>query len=272
MARYRGSKSYGYESAQYEPAATRVTESFESGYGRGPALGGWALGAAIGAGVGLAALLASRAFGRTSGQGRIVRLEKSVQIGRPRAEVFDAWSRLDELPRKISFVESVRESGGRSHWAVNIDGKAFEWDAETTQDIEGQAIGWKSLSGPKHTGRINFAELGNDTLVHVVINYQPPMGLGTLFTPAGARLERYIEQALRDFKSSLERKGQEQYSEQQQFTEQRATGTYGGYASGTSGSGSGTTGEDRGTQTSRFGGSIDETNPVDYTRPPDKPY
>jgi uncharacterized membrane protein len=266
MARFRGAKSYGYEASQYEPAAyepvtERVRGTFGPEYSGGRAVGGWMLGAAIGAGVGLAALLATRAFGRTSGQGRVVRLEKSVQIGRPRREVFEAWSRMDELPRKISFLESVRDFGLRSHWAVNIDGKRFDWDAETTQEIEGQAIGWKSISGPKHTGRINFAELGGDTLVHVVINYQPPMGLGTLFTPAGAHLEQYLEQALRDFKSALEGKGQEQY------TEGRATGTYGsGFAGANPGPAEGST------QTSRFGGSIDEANPVDYTRPPEKPY
>lgn len=264
MARFRGSKSYGYEPAQFEPAQYEpVTERVRGTYGpdfeRGKAMGGWALGAALGAGVGLAALLATRAFGRTAGQGRVVRLEKSVQIGRPRREVFEAWSRLDELPRKVSFIESVRDFGNRSHWAVNIDGKRFDWDAETTQEIEGQAIGWKSISGPKHTGRINFAELGNDTLVHVVINYQPPMGFGNLFSPAGGHLENYIEQALRDFKAALEGKGQEQY------TEGRATGTFGsGISTGSPSQG--------GTQTSRFGGSIDEANPVDYTRPPEKPY
>jgi uncharacterized membrane protein len=195
----------------------------------------------------------------------VVRLEKSVQIGRPRREVFEAWSRLDELPRKVSFIESVRDFGSRSHWAVNIDGKRFDWDAEITQEIEGQAIGWKSISGPKHTGRINFAELGSDTLVHVIINYQPPMSLGTLFTPAGGFLERYVEQALRDFKSALEGKGQEQYSET------RGTGTYGSANVGGRVAG-GAPSAEGGTQTSRFGGSIDEGNPVDYSRPPEKPY
>lgn len=64
------------------------------------------------------------------------------------------------------------------------------------------------MSGPKHSGRINFARLGNDTLVHVTMNYAPPLGrLGRLLAPVTDHLESKIEEALRDFKRSLEEPG-----------------------------------------------------------------
>ena len=90
--------------------------------------------------------------------------------------VFHAWSDFENFPRLVRLVEDVRVNGKRSHWKVRLNGRTLEWDAELTQNIPNQALGWKSLNGPKHTGRINFSPLGRDTVVHVVMNYGPPGG------------------------------------------------------------------------------------------------
>jgi hypothetical protein len=126
------------------------------------------------------------------------------------------------------------------------------------------------VKGPKHTGRINFARLGNDTLVHVVMNYAPPAGaISSGVVEAFGRVEGVLEEALREFKAGLEGKGQED--------SRRMTGTFGGY--------SGSENPSRGTapQASRFGGVMNAIeanqaahkvdtgdgppNPVDYTSP-----
>src|ERR1051325_3142399 len=119
---------------------------------------GFAAGVAAGAVAGIAGVLAFK--GRmTDVDGRIIRLEKSINIGRSVSEVFAAWSDFERLPRSISFVESVQRSGDRCHWRVSIDGRAFEWDAQITQTVPNESLGWKSLNGPHHTGRISFAPL-----------------------------------------------------------------------------------------------------------------
>jgi uncharacterized membrane protein len=159
--------------------------------------GGFALGAAAGI-AGFA--VASGAAG--SYDKRILRLERSIQIARPVEEVFAEWSRLESLPEKISCLRRVDVSGQHSNWVLEVDGRPFEFAAETEQVIPNQAIGWKSVNGPKHSGRINFARLGNDTLVHVTMNYAPPFG--RLLAPVTDHLESEIERALRDFKRSLE--------------------------------------------------------------------
>ena len=173
---------------------------------------GFAVGAAAGAGAGFGSCFLTRAIFRR--QSRIVRLEKSLQIGRPIEEVFRAWSDFERLPRLVRLVEEVRVQGKRSHWKMRLNGRSFEWDAELTQSIPNQALAWKSVSGPKHTGRINFSPLGNDTEVHVVMNYAPPGGeLAGDLTRQTAGLEHYLGQALRDFKAALEGKGQETAAE-----------------------------------------------------------
>ncbi len=234
---------------------------------------GFATGAAVGSIAGLGSWLLSKKLGRQE-YGKILRLEKSVQVGHPIEEVFEAWADLENLPRYVRGIDSITVNGKKSHWRVTAAGRAMEWDAKQTQHIPNQALGWKSLNGPKHTGRINFARLGNDTLVHVVMNYAPPAGLLTSsVVEAYGRIEGVLEEALRDFKASLEGKGQENAQQV------RSTGTYGGGASRQASP----TGAP--TQSSRFGGVMNAIeanqaertgtepatppNPVDYTSPPE---
>jgi len=133
-----------------------------------------------------------------------LRPEKSINIGRPVQAVFDAWSNFEHLPGLIDFVKKIERFGAQSRWSVNIDGRQFQWDAQITKVVPGQSIGWKSLSGPKHTGRISFAPLEDQTLVHVTMNYAPPLGeLGSML-PIDQHLENWIERGLREFKAALE--------------------------------------------------------------------
>ena len=131
-------------------------------------------GFALGALAGVGGVLALKSFSSDT-DSHIVRLEKGINVGRPVELVFAAWSNFERLPQFISFVKEVERFGTHTRWTVNIDGKEFEWDAQVTQVVSNQSIGWKSLTGPKHTGRINFAPLGDQTVVHVTMNYAPPL-------------------------------------------------------------------------------------------------
>ncbi|HEV3315362.1 MAG TPA: SRPBCC family protein [Candidatus Angelobacter sp.] len=171
---------------------------------RGSFWSGFAAGAALGALAGIGGVLAARRLSSGT-DSHILRLEKSINIGQPLELVFSAWSNLERLPQCISFVKRIERFGSRARWWINLDGKEFAWDSQTTQLVPQQSIGWKSLSGPKHTGRIHFAPLGNQTVVHIVMNYAPPFGgLGSML-PIDQHLENWIEQGLREFKAALEK-------------------------------------------------------------------
>lgn len=249
-------------------------EQFWSGFG---------VGTLVGAAAGLGAWIAMSGRG-SSYDSHILRLEKSVQIGRPVEEVFAIWSQLEQLPNRLSIVKNVDVIGQDSDWRVRIDGKEFSFDAQTTQFLPNEAIGWKSVSGPKHSGRINFARLGRDTLVHVAMNYAPPLGrFGRLLAPITDHLESYIELALREFKHTLEEKGDSQSSETAQRRgpesagwdeyreERRATGTEGPTQSGAESSAY-IASQNRGVPRAQPGNTGDKGGMTDYTRPAESKY
>lgn len=189
----------------------------------------------VGAGfaLGVGAFAALQAF-RPGRSPRVLRIEKSLQIGAPVSEVFGAWADLARLPERISTIKSVVRLGDRFRWEIDLAGQTFAWDAVVTQFVPQQALGWKSLSGPKHSGRITFSPLQQDTLLHVQMNYAPPLGRASaMMAPVEEQLESFVEHALHEFKASLEKP-----------IELPATGTYG-------------------TQRARFGGMA----PVDFTEP-----
>lgn len=166
---------------------------------------GFAAGAAAGAGVGLGSMFLWRGLWQ-AGDKRILRVESSIQIARSVNEVFALFERLEELPHFSSMVQRVRSLGkNRSRWRVRFDGRSAEWDAEIEQLIRNQSIGWKSINGPKHSGRLIFSGVDGQTVLQVRMNYAPPFGIFTrAIAPVGDMLHHALEQALRDIKAALE--------------------------------------------------------------------
>src|SRR5215813_7614672 len=98
----------------------------------------------IGVAAGAAVVLLPQMVGRTANR-RIIRLQKSIQIGRPTEEVFAAWTNWDRLPRSSENMCQISQFGEHSYWRVNVGGKEINWTAVTKQFIPNEAIGWKSI-------------------------------------------------------------------------------------------------------------------------------
>jgi uncharacterized membrane protein len=134
-----------------------------------------------------------------------VRVECSIRIGRPAAEVYSGFAQVERMPQFTQSVVSVDTRGDISVWIARIAGHRYKWDVEIVQVVPKQMIGWKSYLGPKHCGRISFLSLGEETLVHVEMNYVPATNLARLVdgTPS-VKLGGVLEAALRDIKVTLE--------------------------------------------------------------------
>lgn len=146
------------------------------------------------------------------GQDAGIRLDRAVTINRPRAEVYRFWRNLENLPRFMNNLESVRFTADqRSHWVARGPlGRPVEWDAEIVEDVKNERIAWASIpgSGVKNSGSVEFRDApgGRGTEVRVSMIYNPPGGsagaaAAKLFGKDGAT---EVREDLRRFKQIME--------------------------------------------------------------------
>jgi uncharacterized membrane protein len=125
----------------------------------------------------------------------LIRFKKSLIISRPPEEIYRFWRNVENLPRFMPHLYSVRDLGNnRSHWvAQGPAGKTVEWDAEIVQDQPDKLIAWRSCEGAdvdsRGTVRFEAAPGGRGTILKVEMEYRPPAGV------LGASVARLFGQA-----------------------------------------------------------------------------
>jgi uncharacterized membrane protein len=177
--------------------------------------------AAAVAGVTVIDLLASKEHTKRSRNGTFegaleqdLRAKKSVIIDRSPQALFEFWRNFENLPRVMYHLKSVRvddANGKRSHWvAQGPGGTNVEWDAELTEDIPNQRIGWRSVEGSDvdHHGEVRFeaAPGGRGTMVTVEMEYNPPAGgVGAMVAKMFRKdPTQELQDAMRHFKQLME--------------------------------------------------------------------
>ena len=144
--------------------------------------------------------------------GHGTKVEHSVIVMKPAADVYRFWRDLENLPRFMTHLLDVdTTTDGRSHWVAQGPlGLKVEWDAEIVQDKPNELISWKSLDGSDvdTAGSVHFRELPHNrgTEVRVVLKYDPPAGkLGTAVARlVGKSPDAQIRADLRRFKQIME--------------------------------------------------------------------
>jgi uncharacterized membrane protein len=142
----------------------------------------------------------------------MTRVERSVTILRPRADVYAFWRELENLPRFMMHLEHVESSSTtRSHWVARAPaGQSVEWDADIVRDRPGEEIAWQSVEGSdiRNSGRVLFFQAPADrgTEIHVVLEYDAPAGAAgkTIAKLLGEEPSQQIRDDLRRLKQVLE--------------------------------------------------------------------
>jgi membrane protein len=133
-------------------------------------------------------------------------LVRFVDVDRPVGQVFDAWSRIEDLPEILPGVASVRRLDERSsHWVVVVARERREFGAVVIDQLPDARISWQSRSGtPQHEGAVIFRPLDpGRTRVSVELSWEP----GGLFDRIGQRLglvARQVQKDLDAFKRHVE--------------------------------------------------------------------
>ena len=135
----------------------------------------------------------------------------AATIYKPRGEVYAFWRQWQNLPRFARHLKSVEDlGGGKTRWTAEGPQGDVTWDAETTEDVPGERIAWRSVGKadvPNH-GIVTFGDAPQDrgTQVTVQMAYDMPYGIfGELAAKVtGNSPEAEIAEALRRFKCILE--------------------------------------------------------------------
>lgn len=143
---------------------------------------------------------------------RGVVVHEAVRLETPLDQVYAFWRRFENLPRFMTYLADVTETGERrSHWAARGPGGVLiEWDAEIINEVENKVIGWQSLPGGDVTvaGSVNFDAIreGQGTQVTVRLQYAAPAGRAGSFVSmlAGREPSQTIREDLRRLKQILE--------------------------------------------------------------------
>ncbi|MGI8995695.1 MAG: SRPBCC family protein [Pyrinomonadaceae bacterium] len=144
--------------------------------------------------------------------GRGIKVEKSVTVNKPAAELYRFWRNFQNLPRFMNHLEAVRVTDPtHSHWVAKAPaGTTVEWDAEIYNEKENELIAWRSLEGADvdNAGSVHFTEAtgGRGTEVRVVLKYDPPGGVigAAIAKLFGENPEQQIQEDLRRFKQVME--------------------------------------------------------------------
>jgi uncharacterized membrane protein len=113
---------------------------------------------------------------------RAVKVEHSVTVMRPAAELYAFWRDPANVPRVTDLVESVEVvSGTTARWlARGPGGIPVAWTAEIINDIPNELVAWKSIGDADipNAGSIHFRATadGRGTAVRLVLEYEPPAG------------------------------------------------------------------------------------------------
>lgn len=147
--------------------------------------------------------------------GKGLKVEKTVFIARAPSQVYGYWRNMENLPKFMPHVQSVRSDNDRlSHWKVEGPaGHSVEWDAEIINDHPGEMIAWQTLPGAEvqsaGTTRFESLDNGRATRLTVQMKYQPPAGrLGAFVADIfGESPDQQLEADLNRFKLMIEADG-----------------------------------------------------------------
>lgn len=138
-------------------------------------------------------------------------LEHSVQIevDAPIELVWGLWSDLEQMPRWMKWIDSVRISPDNpdiSLWKLSTGGLEFKWKSRMIKVVKEQIIQWESVDGLPNQGAIRFYDRHGSSIVKMTVSYAIPGIIGKIMdnlflgrvveSTIQADLERFKEYAL----------------------------------------------------------------------------
>jgi len=137
-------------------------------------------------------------------------VEKTIEVNAPLAAVYNQWTQFEEFPQFMEHVEDVRQlNPKRLYWRAKIAGHEKEWEAEIFEQVPDHRIAWRSVTGAKNSGMVNFVALdAGRTQVSLKLHYVPEGALEKAGDFFGV-FSQSVEKSLERFKEFMEAHGTE---------------------------------------------------------------
>jgi uncharacterized membrane protein len=123
-------------------------------------------------------------------------------------DLYAMWRNVEAAPAWQEQITRVVVTGERtSHWVMETDGKAIEWDSEVLADEPGKRIAWRSIGGDSdNAGEVIFDDApgGRGTIVTVLQEFRMGKLASTWETFVGRNPKQAVIENLRHFKALAE--------------------------------------------------------------------
>lgn len=106
-----------------------------------------------------------------------------VEVETPIQVVWDLWSDLEQMPRWMKWIDSVKvleDNPDLSRWKLASGGFEFSWLSRITKLVTHQIIQWESVDGLPNRGAIRFYDRGDRSIVKLTVAYGIPGILGRI--------------------------------------------------------------------------------------------
>lgn len=122
-------------------------------------------------------------------------------INKPVSEVFAFWHNLENLPKFMSHLDSVKTIDSTvSEWTAKGPAGigSISWRARIVKDRTNKLLSWSSLEGSsiRNAGKVIFKDNGSSTELDITISYHAPLGIAG--ESAAKLLNPYFEKMVRE--------------------------------------------------------------------------
>ncbi len=133
-------------------------------------------------------------------------VEMAIEVEAPVSKVYNQWTQFERFPEFMEGVEEVQQLDDRHlHWVAELGGKKKEWDAEIYEQVPDQRIAWRSTTGTRNSGVVNFlSKDAGHTKVTLKMDYEPDGVLEQMGDALGM-VTRRVEGDLERFKEFVQR-------------------------------------------------------------------
>jgi len=112
-------------------------------------------------------------------------LEHSVQVevDAPIELVWGLWSDLEQMPRWMKWIDSVRvleDNPNLSRWKLASGSFEFSWLSRILKLVPQQIIQWESVDGLPNRGAVRFYDRKTSSIVKLTVAYDIPGFLGQM--------------------------------------------------------------------------------------------